>query len=348
MTGRKTSAAPGSRASRIVACVLIGLGAAVATAAVLLPTYVVPHLRKIPLDISANTVSNAPGSQLVDAAATAAGRARTETGVPLKFRVYVRTEDPSDSHVVTIQAATSMTRTDKPNNQPFISATVDRVTLDRTTAMPVADRPSEVAVVTTRPPDPTPGRNGLQYKFPFDVQKHSYPFWDITSRTTHPIDYADDARVVDGMRLYHFHQKVAPIDLRPGQPEARLTLSAAAWGLPDRDPAEQITFDLYFEVERDVWVEPLSGSIVEVREHLHRFLARSATGDPHALTTLDARTAFDQATIDHLAGLAHDARTKLLWGGRYAPILLGVAGLVLLSTGLLLGIRANALSGRLL
>ncbi|WP_405161501.1 DUF3068 domain-containing protein [Nocardia sp. NBC_01499] len=329
-----------SRRRTLVACALIGIGALAGTVAILLPTYAVPQLRKIPLDVSANTVSEAPESQLVDAAATASGHARTETGVPLRFRVYVTIEEPSDAHLVTVQAATSMTRTDKPADQPFISASVDRVTLDRVTAMPVADPPSQVAVVTTRPPDLTPDRAGIQYKFPFDVQRRSYPFFDMTSRTTHPIDYVDDDRVIDGMRLRHFHQRLAPINLRPGQPEAKLTLSAAAWGLPDVPADQQVTFDLYFEIERDVWVEPLSGAMVAVQEHLHRFLARSVD-DPHALTTLDARTTFDQATLDHTAKLARDARTQLLWAGRYGPILLGAAGAVLIVAGIVLGVSAS-------
>lgn len=324
----------------IIACALVGLGALAAVVAILLPVYAVPHLRKIPLDIAADLVSEAPGSKLVDSQATAAGHARTETNVPLRFRVDVTTEDPSDAQHVTLQAATSMTRSDLPDTQPFISANVDRVTLDRVTAMPVTDIPSEVAEVTTRPPDPTPNRDGFQYKFPFDVQRqHSYPYYDITSRTTHPLDYVDDSRVVDGMRLFHFHQDVPAIDLRPGQPEARLTLSAAAWGLPG-DPAQQVTFDLYYSVERDVWVEPTTGSIVAVQEHLHRFLGRSAD-DPHALVTLDAHTKFDDATIAQTSALAHDGRMKLLWAGRYAPIMLGVVAVILIAGGIALGIRAG-------
>ncbi|WP_225730510.1 MULTISPECIES: DUF3068 domain-containing protein [unclassified Nocardia] len=337
MTGRSQttdSAIPLGR--RVFACALIGVGTLAVTAAVMVPAYVAPRLKKIPLDISANTLSEAPNSKLVDVVATADGHARTETGVPLRFRVYITVQEPSDADRVTVQAATSMTRADRPD-QPPISATVDRVTLDRVTAMPLADPPSEIAVVTTRPPDPTPNRAGLQYKFPFDVCRCTYPYFDTTSRTTNPIDYIDDSRRIGGMRAYHFHQKLAPIDLRPGQPEARLSLAASAWGLPDVAPDTQVTFDLYFENERDVWVEPLSGSILAVEEHLHRFLARSPD-DPYALTTLDAHTRFDSETLDQTVALARDARTKLLWA-RFCPWGLGGAGLVLIAIGLGLEIR---------
>ncbi|MGB3674144.1 MAG: DUF3068 domain-containing protein [Candidatus Nanopelagicales bacterium] len=327
----------GRRKMRGLLCCLIALATFLLTIAVLLPTYLVPSMKKIPLDIAVNTLSVAPNSSLVDMKKTAAGEAMTENGVPLQFRVYVTVEEPANAEIATLQAAVSMSRSDRPAGDLPISASVDRVTLDRSTGMPVADPPATVQTVQDKPADAAV-REGLQYKFPFGTERQSYPYFDTVARVTRPIDYLDDSRVEGGMQLYHFRQTLDPINLRLTQPDAKLTLAASAWGIPGGD--EQVTFDLYYENTRDVWVEPASGAIVAVEEHLHRFLARSVD-DPHALTTLDARTTFDPATLEHTTSVAKEARTKLRWGTIYAPILLAGFGVTALAAAATLAIWAS-------
>ena len=60
--------------SRILALVLIGLGAFLVVAAILIPTYTISALEKTPLDLEVTTVSTGEGSVL-DATSLAAGRA---------------------------------------------------------------------------------------------------------------------------------------------------------------------------------------------------------------------------------------------------------------------------------
>ncbi|WP_081631861.1 porin PorA family protein [Rhodococcus sp. 114MFTsu3.1] len=66
--------------------------------------------------------------------------------------------------------------------------------------------------------------------------------------------------------------------------------------------------NLHYENTRDVWVEPVSGSIVAVEEQPHRWLVPSVD-DPHAVTTLDARTAFSDGELPRL----WPARSPRLW-----------------------------------
>lgn len=56
---------------------------------------------------------------------------------------------------------------------------------------------------------------------------------------------------------------------------------------------------LHYENTRDVWVEPVAGSIVAVEEQPHRWLAQ-AESDPDAVTTLEVKTENDE-TIAELA-----------------------------------------------
>lgn len=288
-----------------------GLGVA---AAALLPTYAADSLQKIPLNVEADTLSLAPDSSVIDVQATMTGKATTETHVPLGFRVYVTVQDPADGEVVTLQAARSMIRTDDPESEP-LDATVDRVSLDRRSGLPVPDPPASFQTEADRP-GATAVRDGYQYKFPFDTQRESYPYYDTTLGSSAPIDFVDAERAERGLRLYHFQQRIGPTNLRLLRDDEALTLPASAWGLAGDD---QVTFDLWYAVTRDIWVEPVSGAIVAQEEQVHRYLARTID-DHHALTTLAAHTTFDDATIADNAARAATARTQILWGTRYIPI----------------------------
>lgn len=322
------STTPRTRRHRVT-ILCVGLAAFLATVAVLLPVYTMPKLKKIPLDTEANTLSLATGS-VVDADAIARGqRARTESDVPLEIRVFVNVQEPANEDVVTFQAATSMRRTDRPEKASLVTASVDRVTVDRVTGEPQSDPPATAQTEATEPATVLPTVEGFQYKFPFDTQRITYPFYDDIARQTNGIDYVDDNRIEDGLRLYHFQQRIPTVNLRLTQPDQSLTLPAEAWGLPGED---QVTFDLFYTNERHVWVEPISGSIVSVEEHPRRYLARSVD-DPLAVTTLDIRTTFAPETLADNIARTKSARTQILWGGTYVPIGLGIAAVISLAIG---------------
>lgn len=98
--------------SRILALFLIGLGAFLVVAAILIPTYTVSALEKTPLDLEVTTVSTGTGSVL-DARSLAAGRAVVDQNVPLTSQRFVTVEDPSDADIMTLQAGQTLRRTDK-------------------------------------------------------------------------------------------------------------------------------------------------------------------------------------------------------------------------------------------
>src|SRR5512146_3279990 len=98
--------------SRILALVLVGLGAFLLVAAILIPTYTVPRLEKTPLDLEVTTVSTGTGSVL-NAASLAAGRAQVDENVNLVSQRFVTTEEPSNADDITVQAGQTLRRTDK-------------------------------------------------------------------------------------------------------------------------------------------------------------------------------------------------------------------------------------------
>ena len=49
---------------------------------------------------------------------------------------------------------------------------------------------------------------GLYFKFPFDAQKKTYPFWDGTLRKATPAKYVGEGKV-KGMKVYKYKQTIA-------------------------------------------------------------------------------------------------------------------------------------------
>lgn len=328
------------RISRAMICAVAGAGSFLIAGSATLATYGASELKAIPLSVQSDTVSLAPDAAVLDTTSTLRpGPIVTDTGVDLTINTYVTTEDPVSEEITTLQAAQQTFRTDNGPESGLVSASIDRVTLDRRSGYPLGDPVATTQTEADAPAVHTP-RQGLQYKFPFDVQKRSYPYYDGTARATKPIDFVDDDRVINGLTLFHFTQTISPTDLGASIGDAAtLTLPASKWGLPGDIPT---TMNLHYENTRHIWVEPTSGSIVLVEEHPHRWLQRSE-GDAKPVTTLDARTTFSDDTVSRLADQAATAKRSILWGTRYGPLGGGVAGVVLLLAGLFLGVLARKL-----
>ena len=116
--------------SRILPCILVGLGAFLLAIAILIPTYTVGKLEKTPLDLEVTTVATGTGSVL-NSAALLGGKAQVDTNVPIVAQRYVTTQDPSDADIITVEAGQTVRRTDKQGDTGLLTATLDRVTLDR-------------------------------------------------------------------------------------------------------------------------------------------------------------------------------------------------------------------------
>lgn len=334
MTKVDVAGAVGRRRTWI--CVAAGAGSFLIAASITMATYGANELKVIPLNVQSDTTSIAPAASVLNGASVVGpGRVVTDSNVDLTISTYVTTEEPVSSELTTLQAAQRTYRADIDPEAGLVSASVDRVTIDRRSGAPVADPVATTQSEANAPATETP-REGFQYKFPFDVEKASYPYYDGTARVTSPIEFVDDDRVVDGMTLFHFSQTVGPTDLGATIGNAAtLTLPASKWGLPGE---EATTMNLHYENTRDVWVEPVSGSIVAVEEQPHRWLAQTLD-DPNAVTTLDARTAFSEDTVARLAEQAKNARSQILWGTRYGPIAGAVVGLALLLGAASLGLK---------
>ncbi|MBF6099033.1 DUF3068 domain-containing protein [Nocardia cyriacigeorgica] len=339
---------------RTVACLLVGLGALLIVAALMIPTYTLSKMAKTPLDLEITTIAtNVPGQEslVLDAKSLTApeGSAKVDQNVPLVFQRFVTVEEPSDAEKMTVQAGTTLRRTDKQGDTGLLTAEIDRVTIDRKTGEPVDEDPNGSIAATVNKEGESVAepfkREGLQYRFPIGTEKKDYPYFDRTARVTSDAKFIEETEI-NGTTVYHFRQVVEPANLYDAtkNPAFRLSLPAAKWGVEgDGD----ITMFRWYTNTRDLLVEPETGTVVDGQEAIHMYYGR--TGDKPEVTALKATLTFDEPTIESQLSVAKENIDKLSLFGRVVPIILGVVGLIALIAGIVLGVRgggAAATAGR--
>lgn len=336
---------------RFAACGIIGLGAALLIAALLLSTYTSSRITKIPLDIDTTLISDGTGTAL-DSASLSGDHMVINQNVPLVSQQQVTVELPANADVVTLQVGTSVRRTDKQKDTGLLLAIVDTVTLNRKTAMAVSDETHTGGAVQKprsfadeNPPTAIPLRHdGLSYRFPFHTEKKTYPYFDPIAQKAFDVNY-DSQEDVNGLTTYRFTQNVgynaegklvAPVtypSLYTGNEEGKITTSAAMWGLPG-DPAEQITMTRYYAAQRTFWADPVTGTIVKETEHENHYFAR----DPlkPEVTLADYKVTSTEDTVESQVNSARDERDRLALWSRVLPITFTAVGLIALIGGGLL------------
>lgn len=346
---------------RIAACGLLGLGAALLIAALLLSTYTASQIKKIPLDLDVALVSNGTGTALDPESLATGDPFVIDEDVPLAAQQQISVESPANADVVTLQVGTSVRRTDKQKDNGLLLAMVDIVTLNRGTAMAVSDdtHPGGAVQKPRTIEDNKPATNialpheGLSYRFPFNTEKKSYPYFDPIAQKPFDANYEGEEDV-NGLTTYKFSQNVGydadgkltkPIkyaSLYENDEDSEVTARAWLWGLPG-DPEEPITMTRFYAAQRTFWVDPVSGTIVKAEEHANHYYARDPLRPERALA--DYKVTSTESTVESQVEAARDERDRIALWTRILPITFTAAGLVALVAGALLGsfsLRAEA------
>lgn len=339
-------------ALRIAACGLMGLGAALLIAALLLSTYTKGKIAKVPLDIDTTVVSDGTGTAF-DPASLLGERFVVDRDVPMAFQQQMTVESPSNADVVTLQVGSSLRRTDKQQDNGLLLAMVDTVTMDRSSAMAVSSESNPGGAVQ-KPraiEDDQPPTNialpheGLTYRFPFDTEKKTYPLFDPIAQKAYDANY-DGEEDVNGLTTYKFTQNVGydaegklvePVkyaSLYEDDADSQVTARAELWGV-EGDPEEPITMSRYYAAERTLWVDPVSGTIVKSDEHAYHYYARDALRPE--VTFVDYTVTTNEESVESQVAAARGERDRVALWGRILPITFTAVGLVLLVGGALLG-----------
>jgi hypothetical protein len=285
---------------------LLGLGVFLLVTAGMLRLFVADRLVVTPIDQYTQTVAVGPGSYFD------AGALQEKSG-DLVARRTVRADVPASNEDTTVWDVSVVLET---GDGTFVRATLDRVALDRKTAESVNCCGEAV--------DSEPARHsGVSYKFPFDVEKRDYQFWDPNSRQAFPARFISEEEV-QGLTTYKFLQQI------PGQELRRQEVPASLVG----ETGTTFQAPVWYQNVRTVWIEPRTGVIVKGNEQNKTTLRNSQGEDKVTVVQFDLT--FDEATQRSQKDLADDGITSIQLISLWLPLLALVLGLLLVIAGGLL------------
>lgn len=319
--------------------------------------------RLIPLDIDQTWVldSSTP-PELLDRCSLDDNRARVVSG-ELQQRRRVVAVRPAGDDIVTLQASTALGvdhylidgKEVDPEDacaEPTLQATVDRVTVDRTTALP-AGRASEIQYAADKGFVQVPDRRASTYRFAYGLHPAPTEYFDPVSRQTVPLTRSGE-ETVDGRTAIRFVAQIPDTDLGLlyGNPELVLT-RPASWfgGFPGIPGNKELTATLHHRAEHQLLVDAATGVILDEWSALtqeYRFVpadigaaapnSRSAL-TAYALPNLRAELRGDPATARDAAAAAQSQQRRVTLTGTALPITFGVTGALLLIAGVILIVR---------
>ena len=340
-------------ALRIAACGLMGLGAALLIAALLLSTYTKGKIAKIPLDIDTTLVSDGTGT-VFDPDSLNTQKFVVDRNAPVSFQQQISVESPSNADVVTLQVGNTVRRTDKQQDNGLLLALVDTVTLDRANALAVSSdtNPGGAVQKPRSIEDDNPPTNvalpheGLSYRFPFDTEKKTYPYFDPIAQKAFDANY-DGEEDVNGLTTFRFTQNVGydadgklvePVryaSLYDNDEDGEVTARASLWGVEAESPEDPVTMTRYYAAQRTFWVDPITGTIVRAKEHGYHYYARDELRPE--VTFADYTVNSTEETVESQVAAARDESDHLGLWSRILPITFTALGLVALVGGVLLG-----------
>ena len=268
--------------------------------------YAYPRLKKAPLDQYSQPVATGTGTYFN----RSPDKLREITGAQLKNVRTVRGDVGAGSDEVAVWD--SFNSTVDTADQGVITATQERIALDRVTAQSVQCCGEN------------PRHQGLTLKFPFDTEKTTYQFWDGPAGRALPAAFTREERI-NGVTVYRFEQRIDRLDV--GDQEIPGTLAG--------DPSTpSVQTNVVYSNLKTLWVEPTTGIIVKAQQDATQVL--ETQGGEQVLTLLDATLTYDEATVDRNATDAARGANRLRLFGTIVPAVALFLGLVALATGLVL------------
>lgn len=289
---------------RIIGLVLMGLAGFLLTTALLALVYVPGQVKKTPLDTDSYTRLTGQASALPSG-----------EGAPVKALSHTVADGAkSDGDVVVFDTFTCLI-TNEDGNSPdcvddtdpdkrLVTASTDRFATDRKTGLSVND---EKYIG-----DATP-HEGLVNKFPFGVEKKTYPFWDGLLKRAVEANFEGEEKV-NGWNTYKFVVDVVdePAEISNGIQGTYSSL-------------------------KTMWIDPRTGAIQKQTEQQKRVLESGTT-------VLDLDFGFTEETIKANIedAKANDSKLGLV---EKLPLIAGILGLIAAAVGFFLWNGARGSEG---
>jgi hypothetical protein len=268
--------------------------------------YAYPRLKKAPLDQYSSPVATGTGTYFN----RSPDKLAEVTGAQLMNKRIVRGDVAAGTDEVAVWD--SFNSTIDTADQGVITATQERIALDRVTAQSVQCCGEN------------PRHQGLTLKFPFDTEKTTYQFWDGPAQRALPAVFTR-TETLNGVGVYRFEQRIGPLDV--GDQEIPGTLA----GEPD---TPSVQTNIVYTNLKTLWVEPTTGIIVKAQQDATQVL--KTPGGEQVLTLIDAILTYDEATVEQNADDAASGANRLRLLGTTLPIAALVLGLISVAAGLVL------------
>jgi hypothetical protein len=171
---------------------------------------------------------------------------------------------------------------------------------------------------------PQTGLSG--YVFPIGTAPQTYQVFDTTLNRPMPTRYAGTG-TVDGVSVYRFVETVAPTQFGP---KKGMLLPGALVGSSQK----QVRLYQYYAATNTSWVDPRTGGVLDTTQN-QTLTLRDATGAPRLLL-FRGDIEMTPRSVRQAVGLDSTGSNELNWFTSLIPLILGVAGLAALVTGIVL------------
>ncbi|RZT81636.1 DUF3068 family protein [Micromonospora violae] len=325
-----------------VGAALFGLGVLLLVFAAGLPFYVAPAVTKLPYDLEPTTsVAEAKNARFLKI--TRVGDSVTievpQADLVSNVEVIPQPDDTKDrlpkelkGDAVIWDVYQTVRRTD---NQDVVSQYSTELALDRISGAAASWKEQWLNETGA---DGTPVGNvkytGQIYKFPFGTAKRDYQIFDRDLKRATPAKFLGTEKI-KGIEAYRFEQRIDNEVLNTPESSIQTLVGKFAPGAA----GGQIVYSNI----RTVWVDPVTGAFVNVREQQHKEL-RPTTGTPTVL--LDADFNYTDDTVSRSVETVKDNRFKIGLISFWGPIVAGVLGLLAVIFGVWLVTRPEGGAAR--
>lgn len=307
------------------AAVMIGFGAFFLTMALLMRFYAYPKLAVVPLNQNTQQTVADDNAKYFDADKVKAGSGKilTKATVVADKAASEKVSKELGRDVVVIDQWQSTDNFDDKGQvkAPPMSATTQRVAIDRSTGEAVKWDGNEL---NGKPVD----IKGQTIKFPFQVDKDAkYEYWDTTLAKAIPVKFAGEDKI-NGMKTYKFTQSV------PKTTFTKMDVPGEIFGL---EKGKQ-TADRTYANERTIWVDPVTGVMMKLQEKQKQTLELEGQEPVNAMDTTSTMTPETVAkNVDEYKSKGSQLNILRNW----APLVLGLLGLLALVLGLIVSMRSR-------
>ena len=295
---------------RVIGLILIGLSAALLVLAPMVKFYAVPKLSVAPLDLDPNNTTNSAGTvtTVVDLA-TGTEKSNVDLKSTRRTKADVAASEQAGGNTGVYDSLSVISLASDPSGKPYLPASPERYSFDRTTDVMFANSGANVGGVPIT--DAMIGTDTLMpLKFPFSSQKQTYSVFDTSLMKGAPADFLGE-EAVQGLDTYKYEQKI-----------------------PDTVIGKQGDADIHYQNDTLFWVEPMTGEIVNGYSIAKQWLKNADGTD--GLTLLDGKIGFTDAEVTASVNDAKTNSSKLNLVANVLPVVSLVLGVLALVGGILL------------